>query len=213
MKTDELIAILASNEARTDRNALRLRALGLLAVGVFLSFLMVYFLLHLNPALGTIVSSLWFWVRFAFVASLAGLSWWTLRRLGKPGLAGKVRWWPLLLPFAALAALATALLMRAPGDARVAMLLGVSWQVCSMTIALVSLPLFVAAIAIVRSFAPIRLRFTGATLGLFAGAMAALVYTLHCPELSPAFLVVWYSLGMLIPAVIGALIGERLLRW
>ena len=57
------------------------------------------------------------------------------------------------------------------------------------------------------------LRFTGAVLGLFAGAMAALVYTLHCPELSPAFLVVWYSLGMLIPAAVGAALGERLLRW
>ena len=82
-----------------------------------------------------------------------------------------------------------------------------------MLIALVSLPLLVAAVLIVRHFAPTRLRFTGAVLGLFAGAMAALVYTLHCPELSPAFLVVWYSLGMLIPAAVGAALGERLLRW
>lgn len=213
MKTDDLIALLATNEAPARPQTFILRSLGLVALGVFLSFLMVYFLLRLNPALGTIVSSLWFWVRFAFVASLAGLSWWALRRLGKPGLAGNVRWWPLLLPFALLAGLAAVLLMRAPSDARIAMLLGVSWQVCSMTIALVSLPLFIASVVIVRSFAPIRLRFTGAVLGLFSGAMAALVYTLHCPELSPAFLVVWYSLGMLIPAVIGALIGERLLRW
>ncbi len=213
MKTDDLIALLAANEAPARPQTFILRSLGLVALGVFLSFLMVYFLLRLNPALGTIVSSLWFWVRFAFVASLAGLSWWALRRLGKPGLAGNVRWWPLLLPFALLAGLAAVLLMRAPSDARIAMLLGVSWQVCSMTIALVSLPLFIASVVIVRSFAPIRLRFTGAVLGLFSGAMAALVYTLHCPELSPAFLVVWYSLGMLIPAVIGALIGERLLRW
>lgn len=213
MKTDDLIAMLATNEPPSDRKALLLGALGLVAVGVFLSFLIVYFLLHLNPALGTIVSSLWFWVRFAFVASLAGLSWWALRRLGQPGLAGKVRWWPLLLPFAALAALAAFLLMQAPSDARISMLLGISWQTCSMTIALVSLPLFVASIVIVRNFAPTRLRFTGAVLGLFSGAMAALVYTLHCPELSPAFLVVWYSVGMLIPAFVGAFVGERLLRW
>lgn len=213
MKTDELITLLAQNEPAADRTALTRTLLALVVGGMLLSLLMVYFLLRLNPALGTIVASLWFWVRFAFVASLAGLSWWTLRRLGKPGLAGGVRWWPLLLPFAALGALASVLLMHAPADARLAMLLGTTWRVCSLAIALVSLPLFVAAILIARHFAPIRLRFTGAALGLFAGAMAALIYTLHCPELAPPFLVVWYSLGMLIPAAVGAALGERLLRW
>jgi len=213
MKTDDLIALLASDEPAPNRTRLAVGVLALLAGGVLLSFLLVYFLLRLNPALGTIVASLWFWVRFAFIASLAGLAWWTLRRLGKPGVAGRVRWWPLLLPFVALAVLATVLLMQAPADARLAMLLGATWRVCSMAIALVSLPLFVAAVLIARHFAPVRLRFTGAVLGLFAGAMAALVYTLHCPELSPAFLVVWYSLGMLIPAAVGAALGERLLRW
>lgn len=213
MKTDDLISLLASNEPAPDRAALTRTLLALVAGGVLLSFLLVYFLLRLNPALGTIVASLWFWVRFAFITSLAGLAWWTLRRLGKPGVAAQVRWWPLLLPFVALGLLASVLLMHAPADARLAMLLGATWRVCSMAIALVSLPLFVASILIVRHFAPTRLRFTGAVLGLFAGAMAALVYTLHCPELSPAFLVVWYSLGMLIPAVVGATLGERLLRW
>ena len=70
------------------------------------------------------------------------------------------------------------------------------------------MPLLVAAVPDRAPFAPTRLRFTGAVLGLFAGAMAALVYTLHCPELSPAFLVVWYSLGMLIPAAVGCRAGR-----
>jgi len=213
MKTDDLISMLARNEPAPDRAGLTRTLIALVAGGVLLSFLLVYFLLQLNPALGTVVSSLWFWVRFAFIASLAGLTWWTLRRLGKPGAAANVRWWPLLLPFVALGVLAAVILMQAPADMRLAMLLGTTWRVCSMLIALVSLPLFVAAVLIVRHFAPVRLRFTGAVLGLFAGAMAALVYTLHCPELSPAFLIVWYSLGMLIPAAVGAALGERLLRW
>ncbi len=213
MKTDDLITLLARNEPAPDRAALSRTLLALVVGGVLVSFLFVYFLLQLNPALGTIVASLWFWVRFAFIASLAGLTWWTLRRLGKPGVAAQVRWWPLLVPFVALGLLASVLLMQAPPETRMAMLMGTTWRVCSMLIALVSLPLLVAAVLIVRHFAPTRLRFTGAVLGLFAGAMAALVYTLHCPELSPAFLVVWYSLGMLIPAAVGAALGERLLRW
>jgi len=45
------------------------------------------------------------------------------------------------------------------------------------------------------------------------GALGALVYTLHCPELEAPFLGVWYVLGMLIPAVLGAIVGPRVLRW
>ena len=43
--------------------------------------------------------------------------------------------------------------------------------------------------------------------------MGAFAYTLHCPELAPAFVAVWYVLGMLIPAAAGALLAPRLLRW
>ena len=53
---------------------------------------------------------------------------------------------------------------------------------------------------------------TGAA-GRLAGGVGALVYTLHCPELEAPFLGVWYVIGMAIPAVIGAALGPRLLRW
>jgi hypothetical protein len=46
-----------------------------------------------------------------------------------------------------------------------------------------------------------------------AGALGALAYVLHCPELEAPFLAVWYLLGMLIPAGVGALVGPRVLRW
>ena len=53
----------------------------------------------------------------------------------------------------------------------------------------------------------------GFTAGLLAGALAALVYSLHCPEAGIPFISFWYLLGMLIPASVGAWLGERLLRW
>ena len=49
--------------------------------------------------------------------------------------------------------------------------------------------------------------------GFAAGATAALVYCLHCPEQAAPFLGVWYLLGMLIPTATGALLGDKLLRW
>ena len=46
-----------------------------------------------------------------------------------------------------------------------------------------------------------------------AGAIAALVYALHCPEMEAPFIGVWYVAGMLIPAAAGALLGPFVLRW
>jgi hypothetical protein len=54
---------------------------------------------------------------------------------------------------------------------------------------------------------------TGAVIGLGAGAAAATVYCLHCPEASATFVLSWYSLGIGFAATIGAAIGPRLLRW
>ena len=83
MKTDDLITLLARNEPAPDRAALSRTLLALVAGGVLVSFLFVYFCCSSTRPWAP-VASLWFWVRFAFIASLAGLTWWTLRRLGKP---------------------------------------------------------------------------------------------------------------------------------
>ena len=49
--------------------------------------------------------------------------------------------------------------------------------------------------------------------GLFAGAAGASIYTLHCPEMDAPFIAVWYLSGILIPAIVGLVLGSRLLRW
>ena len=43
-----------------------------------------------------------------------------------------------------------------------------------------------------------RTRAAGAAAGLAAGAFAATVYCLHCPEVSAIFVLTWYSLGILL---------------
>ena len=64
-----------------------------------------------------------------------------------------------------------------------------------------------------RALAPSNLVLAGATLGFAAGAIGATAYSLHCPELSAAFIGIWYVIGILIPTAAGALLGPRLLRW
>ena len=48
---------------------------------------------------------------------------------------------------------------------------------------------------------------------LTAGGFGALVYCLHCPEVGAPFVALWYSLGIVLPSAVGALVGPRLLRW
>jgi hypothetical protein len=64
-----------------------------------------------------------------------------------------------------------------------------------------------------RSLAPIRMPLAGAAAGLLAGALGATVYTLHCPEMAAPFIGIWYVLGMLVPAAVGAALGRLVLRW
>ena len=64
-----------------------------------------------------------------------------------------------------------------------------------------------------RGLAPTRLKLAGAAAGFTSGAVGAVVYCLHCPEMDAPFLGFWYLMGMLIPTAVGALLGPRLLRW
>jgi len=43
--------------------------------------------------------------------------------------------------------------------------------------------------------------------------VAAVVYAVHCTESAAAFVATWYTFGMLLPALLGLLIGPRVLRW
>jgi hypothetical protein len=110
------------------------------------------------------------------------------------------------------AAVSFVLWQAGPGQ-RVQLIQGETWQICPLLIALLSVPALASVFWGIRGLAPTRLRLTGACGGLLAGAMATAVYCLHCPEMQVPFWGLWYSAGMLLPAVAGAMLGPRLLRW
>ena len=91
--------------------------------------------------------------------------------------------------------------------------MGDSWRVCPFLILAISAPAYLAVVWALRGMAPTRLRLAGGAAGLLAGGVGATVYGLHCREMSPAFVVTWYSLGVASCVAIGALTGPRLLRW
>ena len=116
---------------------------------------------------------------------------------------------PVLLIWGA----ALIVLYLAPAPERLDLLLGLSWKECPFNIALLSVPGFFAVMWAMRGLAPTQPRLAGAIGGLLAGSVATVAYCLHCPEMGVPFWAVWYLLGMLLPSLVGALLGPRLLRW
>ncbi len=213
MNTDRLIIALAAGVEPVDPSAGRWRLALSTVAGFAVGLPLLLLLLGINPALAQAAVLPMFWVKFAFVAALAVAGWWTVARLSRPGAALGRPAIALAMPVLLMAMLALSALTLAQADQRLALLLGSSWSACPSLIALLSLPAFVLTLWAVKGLAPTRLRLAGAGAGMLAGAIGALVYLLYCPELAPPFLVVWYTLGMLIPAAAGAMVGPRLLRW
>jgi hypothetical protein len=213
LATDALAALLARHlppVAPADAPARRLAlSLALGAAGA-LVLLLAGWGLRADLADAARVPMLWFKLAFAgvLVLSTCGL----LGRLSRPGrTAGG--WLPLtVLPFVALATLvAVGLAGAAPGE-RTAQVLGATWRTCAPSLLALSLPTALAAGWALRRLAPTRLAAAGAAAGALGGGVAVAVYSLHCPEMAPGFMV-WYGAGALLPAVAGALVGPRWLRW
>jgi hypothetical protein len=136
-----------------------------------------------------------------------------LRRLAHPGIRLGRSPLAVAAPVALVWLMAGAALLMAGAGQRLPLILGDTWMECPVSIAVLSIPATALAFWALRGMAPTRLSLAGGVAGLFGGAAAALAYALHCPEMETPFLAVWYVLGMLIPASVGALLGRRLLRW
>jgi hypothetical protein len=213
MKTDDLITMLATGAIAVPPNqAVRRHALAF-GWGVLGAALLMAALLGPRHDLAQAVWLPMFWVKFVFVACVAAGALVAALRLSRPG--RKLAWVPNALAAPVIAIWLLSAIVLAPADAaqRAALFFGDTWDVCPFLIATLSVPGFVAAMWAMKGLAPTRLRLAGAAAGLFAGAVGALVYCLHCPELAAPFIGFWYLLGMLIPTAVGALFGPRLLRW
>lgn len=213
MKTAELVELLATAEEAVAPNAVGRRLAWALAASVPVSAALMVAWLGIRPDLAQAAGEPMFWGKVAFVALLSGGGLMAAARLARPGASLAPLPGLLAVPVLAMWLLAAVTLAGAAPGERLELFLGVSWDECALNIATLSLPVFVAAMWAMQGLAPTRLRLAGAGAGLLAGAVAALVYTLHCPESEAPFLGTWYLLGMLIPVAAGALLGPRLLRW
>ncbi|QHJ01004.1 DUF1109 family protein [Xylophilus rhododendri] len=213
MKTEDLIGLLAADTLPVRRHvAARRLAVGLL-LALPVSLLLMAAVLGPNPVLGAYLRLPMFWVKFGtpLLMAAAGLA--LVARLGRPGISSRAAWSAWALPIAGLWALGGLVLWQAPAAEAPQLMLSRTWRVCAENIAVLSLPMFLAAIWTLRGMAPVRPALAGAAAGALAGALGAAVYALHCPELAAPFIAIWYVLGMALPVAAGALLGPRLLRW
>jgi hypothetical protein len=213
MKTDALIDLLATGAGPVQSYPVARRFAVALAIGTAGGFAILLWLFGLNPALRDFLGLPAFWVKitFAGVLTLSGLL--ASARLARPdGAVGNSKWFAAI-SVAAMWMLALVVLINADTGTRAQLMLGHSWSVCPFRIALLSAPMLAAGIWAVQGLAPTNQRLAGAAVGLFSGALGASIYCLHCPELAPPFLAIWYVIGMLIPSIVGWAIGRSLLRW
>jgi len=213
MKTDDLIAMLASGAQSVEANALQRRYATALGWGGFGATLLMAITLGVRPDLAEASLLPMFWVKFALPASLLAGGLIAVARLSRPGTRlGRVTS-ALAAPVVAIWLLAAVVLLGGAPEARGELIFGETWKSCPFNVTLLSMPAFVALMWAMRGLAPTQLALSGAAAGLLSGAIGATVYSLHCPEMQAPFLAVWYLLGMLIPTALGALLGPRLLRW
>ena len=213
MNTDALVAALARSATPVDRAAVTRRFWVTLLAAAVLSLGMMLVVLGPRADWRAAMDLPMFWVKLAFPAAMAVAAFICLRRLGHPGMrlgGGPVA---VTLPAVVMWLIAAAALAAAPAPQRAGLVMGTSWWQCVVLISMLALPGFVLGLFAMAALAPTRLALSGFMAGLFAGSVAAFAYALSCKEMQPPFLATWYLLGMLVPALAGAVVGRAWLRW
>lgn len=211
MKTDDLIEALALEPAA--RAAPDRRVLAFALAGTAAATAVTLWLMGPRPDFNRLAGLASFAGKAGYTLMLAGVGFWLLSRLGRPG--ASIRAPALSLALLAGAAVTAAIVELSPlsPQARMGTLMGSTASVCPWRIVGLGLLVLAPAVLAARRFAPVSPVLAGAAAGLFAGGLAATAYGVHCAEQAVSFLVIWYTAGVLLTALLGAVVGGRLLRW
>jgi len=211
--TDDLIQRLSSGLKPVPRTAMRRLLAGALALGAVMSFIMMMPWLGLRADIGSVGDDMIFWTKFGYTVAFAAFGGAATLVLARP--EGRTRRpWVAALVLAGVLGIAAAIQMiGAPAEEKRALIMGSTALVCPWYIVTLSLPVLAAVLAITRRFAPTRPTLAGLAAGMLSGGVGAAVYSLHCGENGLMFLLAWYTLGIAIVSLIGALLGRFVLRW
>ena len=213
MNTDDLIANLSSDLAPVSRGmVLRRLVIGVLG-GALVSTLIMLATLHLRPDLQAAMNTGMFWMKAFYTLVIALIGLWIVERLARPGVRADFQTFLEIVPLSAIAFIAIVKLADAPPEMRMPMMMGHSAMVCPWLILGLSLPILAGGIWALRGLAPVHLTRAGFALGILAGATSAFVYGFHCNETGAPFVAIFYTLGIALAGVVGAMLGRFALRW
>jgi hypothetical protein len=212
MRTADFIELLVRDTGATPPGVANRRLLAALLAGGLVTFAIVALALRCQPLLAA-AQQPWFWMKAGYTGLLTVAGAILLKRLSTPGAPLGVAPFAAALIILAMLALGAGQILFTVPAARLTLWLGHTWRVCSPLILLLAVPIYACLVIAVRRLAPTRLALTGAAAGFAAGALAATLYGLHCPEQAAAFAATWYTLGIAAATALGALTGRRLLRW
>lgn len=211
MKTEQLIDMLARGAGAAPRANAVPQLVSVVAGGGVLSAAGALLLL------GAIPNEMYAlpapWIKFAYAGLMALVAMWLTVRLSRPVARLTVPARVAGLVVLGMAVLVLVSLGTAPSGERLEALLGTSWARCPSHVLLLALPTLAGSLWVMRGLAPVRLRTAGFAAGVLAGAVGAAGYALSCHETSPAFIGVWYTVGIALAGALGAWLGPRVLRW
>lgn len=213
MKTGDLIRALAADAESRPAPPRRALALALIP-GVAVALALLLSVLGLRPHILALLGQnprLLFKLCLTFL--LAALSGRFVLRLVQPGADLRGAAALLVLAPALLAAANIVELLTVPAAEWGQRLIGSNAVHCLESIPFLAAAPLAAALLALRQGAPEHPALAGAGAGLFAGAIGAALYATHCPDDSPFFVAVWYSLAIAIVSAVGAVIGARILKW
>jgi hypothetical protein len=212
VKTSELIATLSADHSAPDRGFASRAALAF-AGGALVSTALFFVAIGPRVDVMSAIRTMRFDMKFVDALALGVPALLLCLRLLRPDArAGALGIW-LALPVALLLCAIGAELIMVPPDQWARRLIGSNALHCLTIIPLLSIAPLAALIATMRRGAPMQPRLAGAVAGLASGALAAMLYASNCPDDSPLFVASWYSIAILVVALVGAAAGGRFLRW
>ena len=213
MKTEQLIDMLSTNLEPVKREKTGRKLAWAIVAGGAGAFGVMLLTVRLRPTVDGAPDLGFLILKLLFLLSLIGSGAVLLGRLVRPGSDGRKLLALVLLPFLAIGLAGMVRLALSRPAAWGSMILGTQWATCLFCIPLFAIVPFAVLIGVLRKGAPTELKRTGAVAGLVAASLGAVAYAFYCPDDSLPFIALWYGGMVALCALIGAIIGPRLLRW
>jgi hypothetical protein len=206
--TDELIHSLAGTAGARRSVSLQVVFAVTGAASLLCALLVVFSVIGIRPDLAEMAFRMPFGFKLAYTGALVVGTFIVALYAATPGASAT-----------ALYALSPALILLALGvifDPTAFPIMGrtgTAVAFCVSSILFLSLPAMILTFAAMRKGAPTQPLFAGAVVGTLSASIGAMAYTLACKNDGTAFVATWYTTACAIMAFIGAVVGNRVLRW